>query len=46
MMTLGIVLGLGAAVIVRMRFFGKAKRADLGWMSEQWLMEHRAAHAS
>ena len=44
MMTLGIVLGLCAAAIVRLRFFGKARRADLGWMSEQWLTEHRATH--
>jgi hypothetical protein len=37
-----IVVGITIASAVQMR--GRAKAADLGSMSEQWLAEHRAAH--
>jgi hypothetical protein len=43
---IGLVTALIAIVIIpRMRVPGGAKSASLGWMSEQWLAEHRASHA-
>ena len=40
----GLVIVLAAVVVVpRMRAGGNA--APLGWMSEQWLAEHRASHS-
>ena len=42
----GVIIALVAVVILpRMRVPGGAKVADLGWMSEQWLAEHRASHS-
>jgi hypothetical protein len=42
----GVVVVLTAAVIIpRMRVPGGVNSADLGWMSEQWLAEHRASHS-
>jgi hypothetical protein len=42
----GIIIVLTAVVIIpRMRVPGGVKSADLGWMSEQWLAEHRASHS-
>jgi hypothetical protein len=34
----------GALIIRKARHFGRANQADLGWMSAQWLAEHRASH--
>jgi hypothetical protein len=43
----GVVAALAAVVILpRMRVKGGVNAAHLGWMSEQWLAEHRAAHSS
>ncbi len=40
------VIGLIAFVIIpRMRVPGGVNSANLGWMSEQWLTEHRASHS-
>ena len=40
-----LVLVFAAVVIVSsMRVPGGVNTAHLGWMSEQWLAEHRAAH--
>ena len=40
--TLGIVIALVLFVIIpRMRVPVGANAADLGWMSQQWLAEHR-----
>ena len=33
------------AFVPRMRVPGGVNAAHLGWMSEQWLAEHRASHA-
>jgi hypothetical protein len=44
---LGVVAALAAVVILpRMRVPRGVNAAHLGWMSEQWLAEHRAAHPS
>ena len=44
------IVGLGIVTIAvgfihRMRLRGGAHSASLGWMSEQWLAEHRASHS-
>ena len=44
----GVVMVLIAVVIViipRMWVPGGVNSANLGWMSEQWLAEHRASHS-
>lgn len=42
----GIVIALIAVVIIpRIRVPGGVNSANLGWMSEQWLAEHRASHS-
>ena len=42
----GIVMVLTAIVAIpRMRVPGGVNSANLGWMSEQWLAEHRASHS-
>ena len=42
----GVVIVLIAVVIIpRMRVPGGVNAAHLGWMSEQWLAEHRASHS-
>ena len=42
----GVVIVLVAVVIIpRMRVPGGVNAAHLGWMSEQWLAEHRASHS-
>lgn len=44
---LGVGLALLALVIVpRMRVSTRVNASDLGWMSEQWLAEHRASHSA
>jgi hypothetical protein len=41
----GLVIVLIAIVIIpRVRVPGSVN-SDLGWMSEQWLAEHRASHS-
>ena len=43
---LGVVIVLIAVVIIpKMRLPGGVNFANLGWMSEQWLAEHRASHS-
>jgi hypothetical protein len=42
----GIVIALIAFVIIpRVRVPVCVHSANLGWMSEQWLTEHRASHS-
>ncbi len=41
----GVVMVLIAIVIPRMRVPAGVNSANLGWMSEQWLAEHRASHS-
>ena len=46
LLIVGLVMVLIAVVIIpRMRVPGGVNSADLGWMSEQWLAEHRASHS-
>jgi hypothetical protein len=41
----GVVIAMVGGVIIRkMRMPGGVNDAPLGWMSEQWLAEHRATH--
>ena len=40
----GLVMLIALVIIPRMRVPGVNTRA-LGWMSEQWLDEHRASHS-
>ena len=45
-----LIIGLVAALIAvvsipRMRVSGAVNSANLGWMSQQWLAEHRASPA-
>ena len=41
----GVAIALVALVIIpRMRVPGGVNSANLGWMSEHWLAEHRASH--
>jgi hypothetical protein len=35
---------LGLVIIPKMRRSGGVHSANLGWMSERWLAEHRASH--
>ena len=42
----GVVIVLIAVVnFPRMRVPGGVNSANLGWMSQQWLAEHRASHS-
>jgi hypothetical protein len=42
----GIVIALIAVVVIpRLRVPGGGNSATLGWMSQQWLAEHRASHS-
>jgi hypothetical protein len=42
----GVVMVLIAVVFIPgMRVPGGVNSANLGWMSEQWLTEHRASHS-
>jgi hypothetical protein len=46
LLIVGLVMALIAVVIIpRMRLPGGVNAANLGWMSEQWLAEHRASHS-
>jgi hypothetical protein len=39
-----IIVTAGVIILRRMRVPGGVNDAALGWMSEQWLAEHRASH--
>jgi hypothetical protein len=44
--TLGVLVAAGAALMLyKARAAGRVNRANLGWMSAQWLAEHRASHS-
>ena len=46
LLTFGTVLVLIAGVVIRkVRMRGSVNGSTLGWMSEQWLAEHRATHS-
>ena len=40
------VIGVIAALVVILRARRGTDAGQLGWMSEQWLAEHRATHPS
>jgi hypothetical protein len=40
-----IIVSVLIVIIPRMRATGGVNAAPLGWMSEQWLAEHRASHS-
>jgi len=45
--TIGVVVVLVAVVAIpKLRVPGGMHTAPLGWMSEQWLAEHRASHSA
>jgi len=39
-----LVVAGGALMLYNARASGRVKPANLGWMSAQWLAEHRASH--
>jgi len=41
-----VIVSVTVVIILRMRVPGGVNAAPLGWMSEQWLAEHRAASHS
>jgi hypothetical protein len=40
-----VIVVVAVVIIPRMRVPGGVNAADLGWMSEQWLLEHRETHS-
>jgi hypothetical protein len=40
-----VIVSVAVVIILRMRVPGGVKAAPFGWMSEQWLAEHRASHS-
>ena len=40
-----VIVSVAVVIIPRMRVPGGVNVAPLGWMSEQWLAEHRASHS-
>jgi hypothetical protein len=44
---LAVLVAVSAALIIHQgRVAGRSAQASLGWMSAQWLAEHRASHPS
>jgi hypothetical protein len=41
-----VVVSVAVVIIPRMRLPAGVNAAPLGWMSEQWLAEHRASHST
>ena len=39
-----IVVLIAVVIVLRMRVPGGVNSSTLGWMSEQWLVEHRASN--
>ena len=45
--TIAVLVAIGGALLIqKARVAGRVNRANLGWMSAQWLAEHRASHLS
>jgi hypothetical protein len=40
-----VMVSIAFVIIPRIRPPGGVNAANLGWMSEQWLAEHRASHS-
>jgi hypothetical protein len=46
MLFIGVVfVSIAVVVVALMRRRSRMNSADLGWMSQQWLAEHRASHS-
>jgi hypothetical protein len=41
-----VIVSIAVVVIPKMRVPGGMNGSALGWMSEQWLAEHRASHSA
>ena len=41
-----VIVSIAVVIVPRMRVPGSMNGSTLGWMSEQWLAEHRAADSS
>ena len=41
-----LVAAGGALLLYNARVAGRVNQANLGWVSAQWLAEHRASHPS
>jgi hypothetical protein len=39
------IVSVAVVILTRMRVPVRVNAAPLGWMSEQWLAEHRASHS-
>ncbi|AMY11889.1 hypothetical protein LuPra_05157 [Luteitalea pratensis] len=46
MLTIAVLVAAGALMLHKARVAGRVNTADPGWMSAQWLAEHRASHLS
>jgi hypothetical protein len=45
--TIAVLVAVGVVLMIsKARAARRADQAHLGWMSAQWLAEHRAAHLS
>ena len=46
-LTIAILVAVSAALTIhKARDAGRGAQANLGWMSQQWLAEHRSSHLS
>ena len=46
-LAIALLVAISAAFIIhKARVAGRSARASLGWMSAQWLAEHRSSHPS
>jgi urea transporter len=41
----GIIVWIGVLIISRLRAARDVSASTIGWMSERWLVEHRASHS-
>jgi len=41
-----VIVSIAVVIIFRLRAARRADGSELGWMSEQWLAEHRASHSA
>jgi hypothetical protein len=47
LLTIAVLVAVGVALMInKARVAPRAAQAHLGWMSAQWLAEHRASHLS
>ena len=46
MLLIGLLITVAVLLLTGSRFPRRGDSSHLGWMSEQWLNEYRAAHAA